>query len=59
METIDTTGKFDNVRYKCFMDDSETINTGDRVVYGSDIYRVKEKIKDSSGHHITCLLTQL
>jgi hypothetical protein len=59
METIDTTGKYDNVRYKCFMDDSETINTGDRVVYGSDIYRVKELTKDSNSHHKTALLTQL
>jgi len=59
MEQIDTTGKFDGVKYKCFMDDAETINTGDRVVYGSDIYRVKEMSIDSNSHHKTALLMQL
>lgn len=59
MEIIDTTGKFDNVKYKCFMDDSEDIETGDRIVYGSDIYRIKELTTNSTSHHKTALLTQL
>ena len=59
MEIIDTTGKFDNVRYKCFMDDKENIKTGDRIVYDSELYRVKELTIDSSSHHKTALLMQL
>lgn len=58
-ESIITIGKYDNVKYKCFMDHSENINTGDRVVYSSDIYRVKETMIDSNTHHKTVLLEQL
>jgi len=59
VESIKTMGKYDDVVYKCFMDYSENINTGDRVVYESNIYRVKETMIDSNSHHKTVLLTQL
>ncbi len=58
-ESILTTGKYDDVKYKCFMDYSENINTGDRVVYGSDLYRVRETMIDSNTHHKTVLLEQI
>jgi len=67
-ETIDTTGRYDNVRYKCFISGTlpvSSLRMGDRIMYSSnltlsaDIYRVKELIIDSNSHHKTALLTQL
>ena len=58
-EEIIITGKYDDVKYRCFMDDSESIYTGDRIIYDSKEYRVKEMIVDSTGHHKSALLTEL
>ena len=55
-QTMNISGWYDDVKYNCFMDDSESVARGDRVEYGSDTYRVKEVILDSSSHHKTALL---
>ena len=55
-ERIDTTGLFDNVRYKCFCLSSSSINRDQQIVYRNELYRVKEVIIDSSFHHKTGLL---
>lgn len=58
-EKIRLSGKYEDIRYKCFMDVDEDVEIGDRIVYGSETYRVKEVIIDSSGHHKSALLMEL
>jgi len=58
-ERIDTTGIFDNVRYKAYMAADEDISRGDRVTYSSELYRVREVMIDSSSHHKTAFLELL
>jgi len=63
-ETILITGKYDDVRYKCFVSGSLPVSSlaiGDRVIISSNInvYRVKDLIKDSTGFHKTALLSEL
>lgn len=63
-EEILTTGKYDDVRYKCFVNGSlpiSSLSIGDRIVISanSNIYRVKDLIKDSTGFHKTALLVEL
>ena len=55
-ERIDMTGRFDDVRYKCFTPASTSISKDNRVVYNSEVYRVKECSLDSNSHHRTSLL---
>ena len=55
-ERIDTTGLFDDVRYKCFCLSGANIRRDSQVVYAGENYRVKEVIIDSSFHHKTALL---
>jgi len=50
-ERIDAGGRWDDVRYICYMDYSESINTGDHVTYGGNDYRMKEVVIDSSSHN--------
>ncbi len=55
-ERIDTTGLFDNVRYKCFCLSSAQITRDSQVSYNNELYRVKEVLQDSNFHHKTGLL---
>jgi hypothetical protein len=55
-ERIDTTGLFDNVKYKCYCLSSAQITRDSQVSYSNELYRVKETIIDSSFHHKTGLL---
>jgi hypothetical protein len=55
-ERIDTTGLFDNVKYKCFCLSSASISRDSQVMYNNELYRVKETLMDSSHHHRTGLL---
>ena len=59
MERIDNTGRFDDVKFRCFCASSTQITVNNRVVYNGNIYRVKEEILDSSFHHKTSYLTLL
>jgi hypothetical protein len=59
MERIDPTGRFDDVRYRCFSESSTRISVDNRVVYNGTVYRVKEVILDSSYHHKSSLLAEL
>ena len=51
-------GFSDDIKYQCFMGDSEDVSRGDYLIYASEEYRVKELIIDSSTHHITALLAR-
>lgn len=55
-ERIDTTGLFDNVKYKCFCLSSSSISRDSQIEYRSEYYRVKEVLMDSNFHHKTGLL---
>jgi len=55
-QTMLISGWYDDVKYNCFMDDSESVSRGDRLEYSGDTYRVKDIILDSSTHHKTALL---
>jgi hypothetical protein len=55
-ERIDSTGLFDNVKFKCYCLASSSINRDSQVMYNNELYRVKEVIIDSSSHHKTGLL---
>jgi len=59
MERLDQTGRYDDVSYKCFCESSAAIIRGDRAVWNSDTYRIKEVILDSSKHHKTGYLVIL
>ena len=50
-------GYMDDVRYQCFMNYSESVSIGDKLVYSGTEYRVKEVILDSNSHHKTALLS--
>ena len=55
-ERLDPTGKYDNVKYKCFTEEDVSIDRDQQVSDGTDNYRVKETITDSRAHHKTSLL---
>jgi hypothetical protein len=59
MERIDLTGRFDDVRYRCFCMPDIDLTVDNRLVYNSEVYRVKESIVDSSVHHRIAYLTLL
>lgn len=59
MERIDTTGRYKDVKYKCYCLSSASISVDNRAVYGGESYRVKEVYSDSSFHHKTALLVQV
>ncbi|MBE3094892.1 MAG: hypothetical protein IMZ52_07650 [Actinobacteria bacterium] len=59
MERIDLTGRFDDVRYRCFCEPDIDLTVDNRLVYNSETYRVKEVITDSSYHHKVSYLTEL
>ena len=59
MERMDLSGRFDDVRFRCFCASSAQITVNNRVIYNEKIYRVKESILDSSYHHRVCYLTEL
>lgn len=63
-ESIILSGKYIDVRYKCFMSGSlpvSSLSIGDRLKISGNIntYRVKDLIKDSTGFHKTAFLTEL
>jgi len=58
-EMTAATGRWDDVSYKGFFASGTSINLTDRLVYGSDTFRVKDRIIDSNFHHITTLLVKL
>jgi len=55
-ERLDNTGLFDDVRYKVYMDDAESVVRGDRITYSSEVYKVREVQTDSSTHHKTAYI---
>jgi len=55
-QRMNLSGWYDDVKYNCFMDDSESVSRGDIIEYNSENYKVKELILDSSSHHKTALL---
>lgn len=55
-ERLDSTGKYDNVKYKCFTEEDVSIDRDQEISDGTNSYRVKETITDSSSHHKTSLL---
>ena len=57
-QRTELSGYYDDVKYHCFMDDSESVSRGDKLIYNSNTYRVKEVILDSNSHHKTCLLVE-
>jgi hypothetical protein len=59
MERMDLTGRFDDVRFRCFCASSAQISVSNRAVYNGKIYRVKEVILESSYHHKVAYLTEL
>lgn len=60
MERQDQSGRFDDVKYKCFCLSSASIARDNRLIWNGDTYRIKEVILDSSKHHKTgyLVLTQ-
>lgn len=58
-ERMEPTGRFDDVRFRCFTESSNKISVDDRVVYNNTVYRVKEAILDSEYHHWSSLLAEL
>jgi len=63
-ESILPIGKYDDVRYKCFVSGTlpiSSLSIGDRVTISANTitYRVKDLIKDSTSFHKTALLTEL
>lgn len=58
-ERIDTTGLFDNVKYKCFCTSGTAIDRDNRITHAGETYRVREVIIDSSFHHKTALLEEI
>ena len=59
MERMDLSGRFDDVRFRCFCASSAQITVNNRVVYNGKTYRVKEELMDSNYHHKICYLTEL
>lgn len=58
-EMVQMQGRYDDVRYKCYLTYSTSLNRGDRILYESEEYRVKDIHPDSSGHHKTAYLVLL
>jgi len=50
-ESVRLTGKYENIKWKCFLLSSSSISTGDHVIYNGSEYRVQESYFDSSHHH--------
>ena len=59
MERREVTGRYDDVKYKCFCPSSTNILSDTKIAWGNNDYRVKEVIIDSSGHHKTAYLVQV
>jgi hypothetical protein len=59
MERMDLSGRFDDVRFRCFCTSSAQITVNNRLVYNGKTYRVKESILESSYHHKIAYLTEL
>lgn len=59
MERRDQTGRYDDVKYKCFCASSTNILKDQRLSWNSEQYRIKEVILDSSSHHKTAYLVQV
>ena len=59
MERRDVTGRYDDVKYKCFCKSSSSITRDQRLTWNNEDYRIKEVIIDSSGHHKTAYLVQV
>lgn len=55
-ERMNTTGRYDDVRFKCYLESGATITRDNRLIYNSETYRIKEAYLDSESHHITALL---
>lgn len=58
-EIIELPGRWEDVSFRGFFPSGTNISRGDEITDGTDTYRVKEKLSDSSGHHITTLLVKL
>jgi len=58
-ERLDQTGRFDDVKYKCFCLSSSSITRNNRLSWNDEYYRIKEVILDSQGHHKTAYLIQV
>jgi len=52
-ERTDQSGRFDDVRYKCFVPSSVNLQRDQRLEFRGETYQIKEVILDSSSHHKT------
>lgn len=58
-ETIDNTGRFDDVRYFGYFQSSASLTEGNRLVYHGNTYIIREAVITSDGHHKEVLISEV
>ena len=58
-ERIDDTGRFDDIRYFGYFESDASISEGNRLVYDSKTFVIREVVNDSASHHKEALLSEI